>query len=617
MTKFLTYFISCFFFCLHVFNAQGQDSIPVKKRSFVGKILYGIKQSFGKDTFGRRENVTVLNTDALLPYEGKTIRSIRTRQLDFNMSISDTSNDFMQFVYFGTKVLNSIHATTHDKTIRRNLYLREGEAMNAYLIADNERYLRTVGYIQDSRIIVNKRTSTEDSVDLIVITKDLFEYVPSTGGISPLRQRIGLANNNLFGTGQSASFSFLHDTRRSPSMGMQVGYGYNSFMGSFINVSVSASRITKNIYDRREDEENFLLSFDRPLVSQYKRLAGGFSIGKGKSLNMYPNYYGGDYYSYDYGLIDAWMGYNIGAKKYLHDKKLHIKKFIALRYFNTKFFETPHQINENIFDQRFNSKQGIIGGLTLFRQYYYKTKYIYGFGITEDVPAGFNISINAGWYRQLDLSRPYLGVDAYRYFVSPKRDIGCLFARTGLFLHNGSFEDIGILYGASIFTRIIPVGNIKWRQYFRASYATILNRVALDPLRMNNTLGLQKFNSDLASGERRLALRAESAFFLQQKYFGFKFAPFLTGDFIYLGKNNSTIDASGIFYGLGGGFRTRNENLIFGTIELRGIVYPRKVQGDNIVKLSAAINLKFRYNGSYVSKPDIVELNSDNTGDIY
>jgi hypothetical protein len=616
MIKVFLYFFFSVSLWLFAFmcSAQGQDSISVKKRSFVGNVLYGIKQSFGKDTFGRRENVTVLNTDALLPYEGKTIRSIKTKQLDFNMSFSDTTNEFL---YFGTKVLNSIHATTREKTIRRNLYLKEGEAMNAYLIADNERYLRTVGYIQDSRIVVNKRTSTDDSIDLIVITKDLFEYVPSTGGISPLRQRVGLGNNNLFGSGQSASFSFLHDTRRSPSVGMQGSYGYNSFMSSFINVSVNASRIAKNIYDHREDEENFLLSLDRPLVSQYKRLAGGFSVGKGKSLNMYPNYYGGDYYSYDYGLIDVWMGYNIGAKKYLHDKKLHIKKFLALRYFNTHFFETPHQINENIFDQRFNSKQGVIVGLTLFRQYYYKTKYIYGFGITEDVPAGFNVSINAGWYKQLNLSRPYLGIDAYRYFVSPKRDIGCLFARTGLFLHDGNFEDVGILYGASFFTRIIPVGNIKWRQYFRASYATILNRVALDPLRMNNTLGLQNFGSDLASGNKRLALRAESAFFLQQKYFGFKLAPFLTGDLIYLGENNSQIDASGIFYGLGGGFRTRNENLIFGTIEFRAIIYPRKVQGDNIVNFSAAFNLKFRYNGSYVSKPDIVELNSDNTGDLY
>lgn len=596
------------------FGQSGDSVIVKKKRSLFGSFFYGIKTSFGKDTIGRRESPTVLNTYPLLPYEGKTIRSITTRQLGFEVSISDTSNDF---IYFGTRVLNSVHTKSKDYTIRRNIYIKENTPMNAYLIADNERHLRTIGFIQDSRIIVNKRTSTADSIDLIVITKDLFSYVPAIGGIGPNRQKLGLGNNNLFGTGQNVAFSVLHDSRRTPSIGLQTAYGYTNFLGSFINISNYYSRITKNIYDHREDEESYLISFDRPLVSQYKRIAGGFSLGKGRSLNMFPNSYGGDFYRYDYGLIDIWAGYNLGAKKYLNDKKLHLKKFIALRYFNTHFYETPHQINENTFDQRFNSRQGILASISLFRQFYYKTRYIYGFGTTEDVPSGFNITINTGWYKQLNLSRPYLGVDAYRYLVTSKRDIGCLFLRTGTFFHDGSFQDFGLLYGASFFTRVMNIGNTKMRQYLRGSYGTILNRVALDPFRINNALGLRNFNSDLASGEERLAFRSESIFFLQQKYFGFKLAPFLTGDLIYLGDNKSPINVSGAFYGIGGGLRTRNENLGLGTIEFRGIVYPRKVIGDNRIKVSVAVNLQFRYNNTYVSKPDIIELNGDNTGDIY
>jgi hypothetical protein len=585
-----------------------------KKRTFLGNIFYGIKTSFGKDTTGRRATVTVLNTDALLPYEGKAIRSIKTRQLGFEVNISDTSNDFL---YFGTQVLNKVHVKSKEYTIRRNLYLKPGMAMNAYLIADNERFLRTIGYIQDSRIIVNKRTSTADSIDLIVITKDLFSFVPSIGGISPQRQRIGMSDNNIMGTGQNASFAVLHDSRRDPSVGIQGSYGYNNIAGTFINANIAAGRITKNIYDHREDEENYMLTFDRPLVSQYKRMAGGLQIGAARSLNIYPNYYGGDYYRYQYGLIDAWTGYNIGARKYLADQKMHIKKFIAVRIFNTHFYETPSQVNESVYDQRFNSNQGVLVGLTLFKQYYYKTKYIYGFGITEDVPTGFNVSFNAGWYKQLNLARPYFGIDAYRYIVTAKRGIGCLFFRTGGFMDQGQLQDVGLLMGASFYSRIVPVGSSKMRQYFRVSYGDILNRIALDPLRLNNTLGLRSFNSDLASGDSRLAFRSESEFFLQQKYFGFRLAPFLTGDLIYLSNNKSIVDESGLFYGIGGGIRTRNENLVFGTIELRGIVYPRKVVGDNMIKISMAINLRFRYNNTYVNKPNIVEMNSDTYGDIY
>jgi hypothetical protein len=183
-------------------HAQTQDTGAVKKRSLVGSIFYGIRTSFGKDTTGRRESVTVLNTEALLPYEGKIIRSITTEQLGFEKSISETAGNF---IYFGTRVLNAVHATSRDRTILRNIYLKEGTAFNPYLAADNERHLRTIGFIQDSRIIVNTATSTADSIDIVVITKDLFAYSPYIGGISPLRQRVGLSNINLLGTGQKVS----------------------------------------------------------------------------------------------------------------------------------------------------------------------------------------------------------------------------------------------------------------------------------------------------------------------------------------------------------------------------------------------------------------------------
>ncbi len=425
------------FMCPCTLHAQQKDSV-VHKRTFLGKVFYGIKTSFGRDTSGRRESVTVLNTKNMLPYEGKIIRSIKTEQLGFERSISDSANNF---IYFGTRILNSVHAKSRNSTILRNTYLKEGTAFNPYLAADNERYFRTIGFIQDSRILVDS-SAGGDSVDIIIVTKDLFAYSPSIGGLSPFRQRLGLSNINILGTGQRLSFSMLHDTRRDPGLGFETGYAYSNIGGSFINASVNFSKISRNIYDRREDEESFLLQFDRPLVSQYKRVAGGLTIGKSRSLNRFPNYYGGDFYRYEYGVGDIWGGYNLGARKYLNDHVLHVKKFVALRYFNYHFFETPYQVEATKYDQRFNSRQGVLASLSLFRQYFYKTRYIYGFGVTEDVPAGFNVSFTAGWYKQLDLSRPYLGVDAYRYWISNKSDIAGMFLRSGLFLHEGGLQDV-------------------------------------------------------------------------------------------------------------------------------------------------------------------------------
>ncbi len=219
----------------------------------------------------------------------------------------------------------------------------------------------------------------------------------------------------------------------------------------------------------------------------------------------------------------------------------------------------------------------MLASLSLFRQYFYKTRYIYGFGVTEDVPAGFNVSFTAGWYKQLDLSRPYLGVDAYRYWISNKSDIAGMFLRSGLFLHEGGLQDVSFIVGSSIFSRIMHIGNAKVRQYFRGSYSTIINRVALNPLRINNSLGVRNLNSDLASGRCRLALRSETFIFLEQKYFGFRLAPFAAGDLTWLTRDNQTTDEYGLFTGIGGGVRVRNENLEFGTFELKRHIFAPKI----------------------------------------
>jgi hypothetical protein len=104
--------------------------------------------------------------------------------------------------------------------------------------------------------------------------------------------------------------------------------------------------------------------------------------------------------------------------------------------------------------------------------------------------------------------------------------------------------------------------------------------------------------------------------FLKYKLLGFKFAPFVFADATFLTpqQNFSKSDA---YYGIGWGVRTRNENLVFGTIEARMVYFPRNVPQNNRFKILTTINLQFRYNTTYVNKPDIVQLNVDPYNTIY
>lgn len=157
----------------------------------------------------------------------------------------------------------------------------------------------------------------------------------------------------------------------------------------------------------------------------------------------------------------------------------------------------------------------------------------------------------------------------------------------------------------------------KIRQFFRLSFTSQYNTDIAEPLRINNAFGLQDFIQDSIQGNQRLTLRSETVIFTPGKIFGFSFAPFLTGDFSYLKPTERSITQSNFYYGLGGGVRTRNENLVFGTIELKAIYFPRKIWNENQFKIGISTNLRFRYNSSYVGTPDFVQNNSDIRNDIF
>ncbi|MDQ3552254.1 MAG: hypothetical protein M3413_12065, partial [Bacteroidota bacterium] len=59
----------------------------------------------------------------------------------------------------------------------------------------------------------------------------------------------------------------------------------------------------------------------------------------------------------------------------------------------------------------------------------------------------------------------------------------------------------------------------------------------------------------------------------------------------------------------GGGMRTRNEALIFGTIELKGAFFPKKDFLGNSYRISFNTNLRFKYDQNFIKRPEFIQVN--------
>lgn len=606
------------FFSLFIYThgVQGQENKKTlsKKNQFFHNIFKRIKSSITVSKPDSIIKATILNTKSVIPFsehKGKVIRNITTEELGFEKVFTDTSKSIN---YYGTRLLNALHTDTYDWVIRDNLFIKKGMVLNPYMLSDNERYLRSLEFIQDARILVKPIKGIPDSVDIVVVTKDLFSITGSVDIGGAERQKLTAAETNLAGAGQKIQITALRDIHRRPEYGYDFLYSKNSLLHSFITATAGFSRIRSDRTGRDNVEATYLM-LSRPLISPYSRVAGGLDWRFNKSNNVY-NESDSLFRNYKNASFDLWAGYNIGLKKLLEDNNSRNRTFVAIRYLRNHFSQTPFQFGKG-YNTLFNNVNAVLGEVTFFTQEFYKANYIYNFGTTEDVPYGYNVALTAGWYKQIDLARPYFGINANRYFASDKGKFSQYYLRTGAFINKGRFEDASVLIGGSLYSKLYLFPHFKMRQYFKYSYTRLFDRVIYDPVQINNSFGLRNFRADTLRGSQRISMYAESLFFAKLKLFGFQLAPFgFTAATLLTGQDNN-FKRSDIFTGIGGGLRTRNVNLVFGTAEVKFIYFPRKAQDMNAFQVSFNGNIRFRYNTNYIKLPDVIQLNNEDANSFY
>ncbi|RYZ50848.1 MAG: hypothetical protein EOP49_13125 [Sphingobacteriales bacterium] len=585
-------------------DSNGRKRQPVRVIKDLYKDAYKSIQRDPTDTVDPNKVMVARSEELFSRFEGKIIRHIVVKQFGFERTFADTST---RIGYFGTRVLNALHTDTRDWIIKQNLFIRENVPLNAAKLADNERYLRTLDFIQDARIFVYGTAG--DSVDILVITKDLFSL---TGVVdaSTTSAKVRLAEANFFGMAQRIQVTGLWEQNRQPATGYEILYSKSNIGGSFVNGTIAVTQINTGRSEGTEDEAAFYLKLDRPLVSPFSHAAGGIEVSFNQS-NNYFNRPAGDFLNYRYNVYDGWAGYNIGTRGLAEGQNYSNNRnriFVSARYLQTDYLTTPAHVGDGL-DAVYNSRRMVLGQLSFFRQDFYKLNYIYGFGTTEDVPTGYNVSITGGWTKQLSLERPYAGFQAEQFIITPNGGFIDAVFKAGGYYRNKRMEDAGTLASISLFTKLLRVRNWKSREFIALSISQLKNRMTYEPLRINNPYGLYEFSTDSVQGTRRISLYTESILYTNKKVLGFRFAPFTSLGASLISPENLPFRKSDIYTGIGAGVRTRNENLIFGTIELHAIYFPRAVYSVGNYRINLRSDIWFRYRTRFVQAPDIIQMN--------
>jgi hypothetical protein len=545
---------------------------------------------------------TIVNTESIdnfKEFAGKTIRNIYVERIGFEKSIYDTTKKVSTTI---SKAANALHVNTREKTIRQHIFFKQHQPLNPYELADNERFIRDKDFIMDCRIVATPIEGT-DSVDVTVITRDVFSLGATIGGSFPTAPKIGLFDANIMGKAQRFQFTALIDQDRSPKFGYSILYRKSSLFGSLTNLDFEYTQINTGLSVGDENEFALQGRLSRPLVSPYLRLAGGVEVSRNWSSDNVYNEPDSTFLNYDYKIFNSWLGYNIGIKKAATARGRH---FLAFRYFDGYYVDAP-QLEEDQEEPRYNSAYGYLSEFSFYRQNFYKTRYVFGFGRTEDIPYGISIGVTGGYVREVQLERPY-GAFKIRYTVANKRgNFYRLVFQTGGYIRNDKFEDFVVQGGAAHFTRALNVNRSKVRGLLSAEYTQIINRSVANWLKMSNQY-IPGFSADSVIADSRLVMSLQTVLYTPRAILGFRMAPFTQIDMVSIRCTVCDYHQN-MYWGLSAGLRTRNENLIFGTIELKATYIPKDEYGESKFVFGFKQNLRVKNTGLFATQPTMIRYN--------
>lgn len=581
-----------------------QDSFfLLKKKGILGRLARSI---VANDTTGAND---IQRIDVLYrKYTGRIIRNIEVRAVDFGIPINDTSRSFKNML---TKLADDFHQTTRTRIIRNNLFFKENDSLLPILLADNERHLRDQPYLNDAKIIVKSVLGTRDSVDVIVLTKDVL----SLGGkfrMSSLNKiEVAAREENFAGLGNRVMIGTYYDSERRRQFGFSGEYIARNIKGTFTDGYIGFQQYAPTFNTFHRQETNIYGQLIKPLVNPYMKWTYALDAAWHKNHNMYADTVYDLEGKYEYYNIDAWVGYNMSASKISGSKEKddRLRTMVGLRFIHQEFLEIPQKYETEYYFQYANLT-GILASISVFRQDFYKTRFVYGFGRNEDVPEGLDFSVTTGWTNKQQRIRPYMGLDMSFNYFTKKESYFNYTLRIGTYNYKRKYEDISLLANLEYFSRLKNMGT-KWKQrtFINAGVGTQWNKQLNEPMLLESQYGLPEYENIFLGGDHRLTVKAESVFFSPWTLANFRFAPFVFGNGSFLTPVGEPIGRSRLYSTIGGGVRSRNEALIFGTLELKAYYFPTKNFNGDRFRFEFNTSVKFKYNNQFIKRPQFIQIN--------
>ncbi len=541
---------------------KDSTKLLIEEKSIKDDILDLVYGAIFRDTTNRNNsfnNDLEESEERFRVHQNKTIANIYLKKIPvFGGSVDDSLLlEISRIEKFG----NSLHANTKDWVIYDNLLFREGDEVQAFRLADNERILRQLPFIRDARILVIPR-SDDDRVDILILTRDVFSIGASLKVRAINDIAISVYDRNLFGNGWNFRNTFRYQSDRSPAFGYEGIFDIRNIRGSFISSTIS--------YLSAYDIEQGRILFSKEYLTQETKYAGGLELIQTSFKDELYNYHTLLYRS---NTFDLWAGrsFIIGDIENRNDIKL------GLRYLQRTFDDRPPVQADSNFT--YHKQKIYLGNIIFNRLKHLTSNMILGFGRTEDIPQGYALEVTGGFGDEEFKDRLYSGLQFWAAYWFKKFGYLAFSIQAASYMHREKAEDGLLGFRLTYFTPLMDLGRYKFRHFLYANYLTGFNRNNDQLIDIKDNGGIRGLSHDGLLGTERFVLRLESRTFTPWNLIGFRFALLSFFDFGLISDGHYLLSEKNLSSAIGLGCQIRNEGLALQTINLRFAYYPKAPEG--------------------------------------
>lgn len=525
------------------------------------------------------------------PFEGKIIRHINVETLDpFGYSVSDTTPPSQKIQY---EAGNRFHIKSRGSTIRNLLIIKQNQRFDSLRVKESQRLVRSQEYVHDVSFFVKPTSKNSDSVDIFIRELDNWSIAPGIPA-SVTSLSLNLTDKNFLGLGHQIrnGFTWYHTKGQLADF---ADYYIPNIRNTYINATVHYGT---------DQYGNFTKSaaLDRPFFSPLAKWAGGASISTQFKIDSIKDM-NGRYVPFHpkFSTQDYWAGKAIRVFKGNLESERVTNLILTARYLRIGYIEKPLALYDPY--HIYSSEDFYFAGLGISARKYVQDKYVFGFGVVEDIPVGRLYNLTGGYQVKNGLGRYYLGArisygnyQSWGYW-SANYEYGTFF--------NGSRTEQGeINVGINYFTNLINVGRWKFRQFAKPQLTFGIDRFPYDSLTLNKGFGIEGFNSRALRGTKRMVLTLQTQSYAPWNLLGFSLGPYLIYSLGVLGGVNTGFSNSKVYSQFGLGVLIKNERFVFDTFQLSLSFYPLiPGKGRDVIKINSFKTTDIGFRDFEIGKP--------------